>query len=91
MAGTQNQPTEYEQLSYNAPDGSQWGRASTEKLGMYGVTPVSQYSLVGAASTYLTTSQTTSTCGFVDMASLTSMIYQVSTITAAGRAMGLWQ
>lgn len=89
MAGTQNQPTEYEQLSYNSPTGSQWGRASSETLGMYGATPVSQYVGVGAASTYLTTSNTTSTCGFTDMISLTSMINQVSTITVALRNIGL--
>ena len=89
MAGTQNQPIEYEQISYNAPAGSQWGRASSEALGMYGATPVSQYVGCGAASTYLTTSNTTSTCGFADMASLTSMILQVSTVTAALRAIGL--
>ena len=90
MAGTQNQPLEYEQLSYNAPDGSQWGKVSSEKLGMYGVTPVSQYVGVGAASTYATTSNTTSTVGFTTLADLTSFILQVSTITQTGRAMGLW-
>ena len=89
MAGTQNQPTEYEQLSYNAPDGSQWGKASTEALGMYGATPVSRYVGVGAASTYAITSNTTSTVGFTTAADLTSFIYQVSTITVALRRIGL--
>ena len=89
MSGTQNQPVEYEQISYNSPTGSQWGKSSSELLGMYGSTPVGQYVGVGAASTYLTTSNTTSTCGFADMASLTSMILQVSTVTAALRAIGL--
>lgn len=90
MAGTQNQPLEYEQLSYNAPDGSQWGRVSTEKLGLYGVTPVSQYVGVGAASTYNITSNTTSTVGLTTLADMSSLILQVSTITQAGRALGLW-
>lgn len=34
------QPTEYEQVTYNAPDGAQVGRASTEKIGFYGATPI---------------------------------------------------
>ena len=36
------QPTEYEQLSYNAPDGSQWGKASSEPIAFFGGTPSSQ-------------------------------------------------
>lgn len=89
MAGTQNQPLEYEQLSYNAPDGSQWGRVSTEALGMYGTAPVNQYTLVGAASTYNTTTNTTAVFGFSAAADLTSFIFQVSTITVALRRIGL--
>mgnify|MGYP001617075626 FL=1 len=45
----------YERLDYGSPDGSHWGGASTDTLGMYGVTPVTQYTAVGAASTYSTT------------------------------------
>ena len=40
--GTQNQPLEYEQASYNAPDGVQIGRAAGEKVGFYGIIPVIQ-------------------------------------------------
>lgn len=29
----------YERLDYGSPDGSQWGGASTDKLGVYGATP----------------------------------------------------
>jgi hypothetical protein len=83
------QPTEYEQVTYNSPDGAQMGKTSTEKIGFYGATPQAIYTLVGAASTYNTTSLTTSTCGFSDMASLTSFIYQVSTITVALKNLGL--
>ena len=36
------QPTEYEQLSYNSPDGAQWGKASSEPLAFFGGTPSSQ-------------------------------------------------
>ena len=34
------QPTEYEQVTYNAPDGAQIGKSASEKIGFYGTTPV---------------------------------------------------
>ena len=43
----------YERLDYGSDDGSQWG-AATDKLGMYGVTPV-----VRAAATAVTALATT--------------------------------
>lgn len=39
------QPTEYEQVTGNAPDGAQVGRASTEKVGFFGKTPIAQPSV----------------------------------------------
>lgn len=36
------QPTEYEQVSYNAPDGCQIGKGASEKVAFYGNTPVIQ-------------------------------------------------
>lgn len=89
MAGTQNQPLQYEQVTYNTSSGAQVHNASTYGLGFYGKTPVTRYVGVGAASTYLTTSNTTSTVGFTTLADLTSFILQVSTITQALRNVGL--
>ena len=89
MAGTQNQPAEYEQVSYNSPDGAQFGRVSTEAIGFWGKTPVTRYVGVGAASTYSITSNTTSTVGFTTLADMSSFILQVSTITQALRGCGL--
>ena len=83
----------YERLDYGSPDGSQWGGASTDALGLYGVTPVTQYTLVGAASTYGMGSCNGGTSGlifgFSTAAMATSMVYQVSTITNALRNFGL--
>ena len=82
----------YENLDYGSPDGSLWGKTSTELLGMYGVTPVNQYTAVGAASTYLTYKQSTisaSTWGFASALEMTSFIFQVSTLTVALRRIGL--
>ena len=44
------QPTEYEQVSYNAIDGAQFGRSATEKIGFYGATPVVQQAITGSVS-----------------------------------------
>lgn len=83
------QPLEYEQLSYNGGDGAQLPRTSSDLLGFWGATPVSRYVGVGAASTYLTTTNTTAVFGFDSNAAVTSLIRQVSTITVALRNAGL--
>ena len=48
----------YERLDYGTPDGSVWGGSSTEKLAMYGGTPVVQrpYSSAVHATSALATS-----------------------------------
>ena len=82
----------YERLDYGNDDGSQWGSDALSRLGMYGVTPVAQYTLVGAASTYdvaSTSGNTGSTFGFSTLAAFTSMVYQVSTMTRALRNLGI--
>lgn len=83
------QPLEYEQITYNSPDGAQAGRTSTDFIGFYGATPVSRYVGVGAASTYAITSNTTSTVGLTTLADMSSLVLQVSTITQALRRCGL--
>ena len=35
----------YERLDYGSPDGSQWGGTSTDKVGMYGLTPTVQLNI----------------------------------------------
>ena len=51
------QPTEYEQVTSNAPDGAQVGKAATEKVGFFGKTPIAQPSVTwpntGTATTTL--------------------------------------
>lgn len=50
-------PTSYEQVTYNSPDGAQVGRASTEKVGFFGATPITRPSVTwpntGTATTAL--------------------------------------
>jgi len=50
-----NQPTEYEQAGYNSPDGIQVGKASTEKVGFFGATPVVQVAITAVGTTTATT------------------------------------
>lgn len=50
------QPLEYEQLSYNSPDGSQWGKNSQESIAFYGGVPVQQRA--SALQQIVTVSQT---------------------------------
>lgn len=45
---TQNQPLEYEQAGYNAPDGLQLGKGATEKVSFYGKVPVVQRTFVSS-------------------------------------------
>lgn len=78
-----------EQITYNSPDGATFGSASTELISFYGSTVQSRYVGVGAASTYLTTTNTTAVFGFDSNAAVTSLIRQVSTITVALRRIGL--
>ena len=37
-----NQPLEFEQMTYNSPDGAQAGKTSVDSIGFYGATPVPQ-------------------------------------------------
>ena len=78
----------YERLDYGSPDGSNWGGASTDALGLYGVTPVTRYTAVPAASTF--TVSTNSSVGFNSADSFTTMVLTVSSMNAAGRRLGLW-
>lgn len=87
MAGTQNQPLEYEQLSENSPDGSQWGRSSTEKLAFYGTTPTTIQTTSSAISTTAFTS--TAPYGFATSTEALQVVWAVSSISAALRAYGL--
>ena len=50
-----NQPTEYEQVSYNAPTGAQFGKSTSEKIGFLGATPIALASFVTTQTTVTTT------------------------------------
>lgn len=62
------QPTEYEQITYNAPDGAQIGQTSTDKVAFYGGTP--------AAKTWASVNNISTTVSIS-----TGTVYGVSTST----------
>ena len=75
------QPTEYEQISYNAPDGCQIGRAASEKVGFYGATPVVQRA---TATSHTTTNVVTSASyGTLQVAQMQEVMNTLA-------ALGLW-
>jgi 2',3'-cyclic-nucleotide 2'-phosphodiesterase (5'-nucleotidase family) len=49
---------DYEQVTYNSPDGAQMGASSVEKIGFHGATPTTQAATIASltASTTLTQS-----------------------------------
>ena len=84
------QPTEYETLSYGAPDGT-IVNASTTSLGFYGKVPVTQ-DTIGVASTYIVHGQSTasaSTYGLDSANAVTSLVHSVSTMVVALKNLGL--
>lgn len=74
--------TSYENLSYNSPDGSQWGSSSTEKIGFWGKTPAAQRTFSSAVhvSSNLATS---ASFGATQLAA-------VNEIQATLVALGIW-
>jgi hypothetical protein len=84
------QPTEYEQVTYNAPDGAQVGKGATEKVGFFGATPVAQRT--SSAQTTLTlTIKHTAAYGFSTSAQATAVKNQLAEICATLKTLGLWK
>lgn len=72
---------DYEQLSYNSPNGCQIGSSASEKVGFYGATPVVQRA---TATTHTTTNVVTS-------ASFgTLQVAQIQEIQNTLIALGIW-
>ena len=79
----------YERLDYGSPDGSQWGGTSSDALAFYGETPVTRYATALAASTYLVSTATTATTGYISAVQLSSFISNVSSVIRALQRYGL--
>lgn len=87
MAGTQNQPLEYEQVSYNSADGAQFGRTSTELIALWGATPaIKTATAVSNVSTTAFTS--TAPYGFATSTEGLQVTAALSTIIIALKSLG---
>ena len=77
----------FEQVTYNSPDGAQIGKSSTEKVALFGGTPVTQpiaaLTTVGVAS--LSTAQTSN----LTTTQLSALCTNVDAITVGLRALGI--
>ena len=71
---------DYEQLSYNGPAGAQLGSSATEKVGLFGVTPIVQRSGAAQNTTLLSTASSTA----VDTMTKAAIIEIMNTLTALG-------
>lgn len=88
MAGTQNQPAEYEQVSYNSPDGAQFGRLSSEPIALWGGTPTAR---TWSSAPNISTTASISTAGVYGVATSTEMLQitvGLSTAIMALKALG---
>ena len=82
MAGTQNQPLEYEQVSYNSPDGAQFGKTSTELISFLGATPSAVSTIVVASTSTATVS--TSPFGFTTSTQANSIVAAILELQRKG-------
>lgn len=77
-----------EQVTYNAPDGAQVGKSSTELLGFYGATPIVPPTLTATISTTASIS-TAGSYGFSTSTETLQIVAAVSTLALALRNLGL--
>ena len=86
------QPQEFEQVTYNAPDGAQMGRTSSEPIAFYGATPVSRLpatTLDVSTTTTVSAGGAVTTWAFADQASLNNVVAAVSTMQSTMKRLGL--
>lgn len=71
---------DFEQLSYGSPDGAQLGASATEKVGLFGATPIVQRSATAQNTTLLSTASSTA----IDTQTKAAIIEIMNTLTALG-------
>lgn len=88
------QPLEYEQMTYNGPDGAQIGRTSTDLVSFYGVTPTVRPFTGSTNAVSTVSSQSTSSgagvgFGFTSLVEYTNLVTAVSTMQYAMKQLGI--
>ena len=77
------------QIGDGNPDGYNIGRATTDKIGFYGVTPIVQRASAAQAQVTTTTSTSTSPWGYGSQAQANAIVTLVNEIQAALVAVGI--
>ena len=90
------QPSEQENITYNATDGAMYGMTSTKRIGFYGATPVARP--VTASTNHVSTTTTvslstagvaTAMWGFASQAEIVNYVTAVSTLQLAMKQLGI--
>lgn len=87
------QPLEYEQITYNGPDGAQICRTSTDLVSFYGATPVTRPQTVSTNDVSTTTTVSAggavTTWAFLNQVDLTNLVTAVSTMQRSLKQLGI--
>lgn len=78
----------FERLDYGSPDGSNWGGAATDKLAVYGETPVVQAANITNVTTTAATS-TTNAYGYTTAAQADAIVTAVNALIVAVENFGI--
>ena len=79
---------DYEQVTYNSPDGAMIGQSATEKVGFFGITPIVQPADAAQGALTVTTA-TTAGYGFSTSAGFNAFIAQLENLRAELVLLGL--
>ena len=83
------QPTEFEQVTYNAPDGAQMGQNSSTPIAFYGATPVARLATTTLDVSTNTATTSSAIVGFASAAEFNNTVAAVSTMQSALKRLGL--
>jgi hypothetical protein len=83
MAGTQNQPVEYENVSYNVSTGILICNSSSGKVGFFSTVPIGRITISSAISS----TASISTSGVYGLATSTEMLQVVWAVSSMANAM----
>ena len=83
MAGTQNQPVEYENVSYNVSTGILIGNTTNTKIGFFSTVPISRITISSAISS----TASISTSGVYGLATSTEMLQVVWAVSSMANAL----
>ena len=82
---------DYEQVTYNSPDGAMIGSSATEKVAFFGITPAAQRAAAAQASFTITIGTSQTSWGFASSDQFNAFVAQLREIQATLTAMGIWK